>query len=331
MATIREVAKEAGVSIGTVSRFLNGYQLKETNMKNIQAAIEKLGYEENIIAKGLKNNKSLSIGVVVNTLTDVFATTIVSHLESYLEANNYSLILCDYQNDLSKLERKLEFLRSRSVDGIVVFHLEQPLPILNRFKQEGIPIIAVDSPIQDFFTDTVLVDNYQASYRVVRRLVELGHKKIGIIAGDPQRFIGRERLNGYSDAMENFGLFDEKLIEIGDYTKESGYQKTKELIEKNQLTALYSTNYYMTLGTLQALYERKIIIPDEVSVIGFDYFEMSDILLPKLTVVEQPIKQIGEKIGQLLLARLKGQGVDNYQIVELETNLLWRDSVKKIN
>ncbi|WP_086444749.1 LacI family DNA-binding transcriptional regulator [Candidatus Enterococcus lemimoniae] len=330
MATIREVAKEAGVSLGTVSRYLNGHQLKESNMTNIREAIEKLGYEENIIAKGLKNNKSLSIGVVINTLTDVFATSIVTYLESYLEENNYSLILCDYQNDLNKLEQKLEFLRSRSVDGIVIFHLEKKLAVLDKFEKEGIPIVAVDSPISDFETDTVLVDNYKASYDVVQKLAELGHERIGIIAGSQDRFIGRERLNGFVDAMKELDLYTDATIEIGDYKKESGYLKAKKMLDKGYITALYTTNYYMTLGAVQAVYERQLAIPEDISIVGFDHFELSDIFQPKLTVVEQPVKQIGETVGALLIQKIKDTTITENTVVELETSLLWRDSVKKI-
>lgn len=330
MTTIREVAKEAGVSLGTVSRYLNGHQLKEANMNNIKAAIEKLGYKENIIAKGLKSNKSLSIGVVINTLTDVFATSIVTYLESYLEKNNYSLILCDYQNDVNKLEQKLEFLYSRSVDGIVIFHLERKLEILDKFKNEGIPIVAVDSPIKNFKTDTVLVDNYKASYDVVYKLAELGHERIGIIAGSPDRYIGRERLNGFIDAMKELGLYEYAKIEIGDYKKESGYLKAKKMLDYGELTALYSTNYYMTLGAVQAIYERNILIPNDLSIVGFDYFELSDIFQPKLTVVEQPVKQIGERIGKLLLQKIKDTEYTETVALELQTSLLWRDSVKNI-
>ncbi|WP_165002978.1 MULTISPECIES: LacI family DNA-binding transcriptional regulator [unclassified Enterococcus] len=330
MVTIKEVAKEAGVSIGTVSRYLNGYQLKQNNMKKIQQAIDKLGYEGNIIAKGLKSNRSMSIGVLVNSLTDVFATSIVSSLENYLEENNYSLILCDYQNDNQRLERKLEFLKSRLVDGIVVFHMENNLPILKKLRDAGIFIVAVDSPIKGFKTDTVLVDNYQASYQVVDQLYKMGHEKIGVIAGDTNRYIGAERLNGFADSMKEKGIYSEDLVVMGDYTKEAGYKGAQELLKKEGITALYSTNYYMTLGAVQAIFEMKKKIPEDISIVGFDHFELSDIIQPKLTVVEQPIQQMGEMIGELILDSIKGKNKDRHTSVELATNLLWRDSVKKI-
>ena len=330
MVTIREVAKEANVSIGTVSRYLNGFQLKKNNMENIKLAIEKLGYQENIIAKGLKNNRSMSIGVVINTLTDVFATSIVSYLENYLEENNYSLLLCDYQNDYNKLEKKLDFLKSRSVDGIIIFHLEKDLDILYSIKQANIPIIAVDAPIEGFKSDVVLVNNYEASYRATEELYNNGHREIGIIAGDNSRYIGKERLNGYRDFMISKNIFNQKNVAMADYSKDDGYKKTKKLLRNDRITAIYSTNYYMTLGTMQALYEEKFIVPDDISVIGFDHFELSDIIQPKLTVIEQPIKQMVKEIGELIINRVTQKNYDyDFQTLILETNLLKRDSVKK--
>jgi LacI family transcriptional regulator len=330
LVTIREVAAQAGVSIGTVSRFLNGKQLKKENMENIEKAIKELGYEENIIAKGLKNNKSLSIGVLVNSLTDIFATSIVSHLENHLEENNYSIILSDYQNDNKRLEKKLEFMKSRSVDGVVIFHLEENLPILTKMKEQKIAIVAVDAPIKNLKVDTVLVDNYQASFKAVDTLFELGHNKIGVIAGQTGRYIGNERLNGYIDSMKQKGIYNKEFIEIADYTRQSGYMKTKELLKNQKITAIYSTNYYMTLGAVQAIQEANLSIPQDISIIGFDHFELVDIIQPKLTVIEQPIEKMGEMIGKLILEQIKNEFENRYTTVELETNLLLRDSVKKI-
>lgn len=330
MATIRDVAKVAGVSIGTVSRYLNGIQLKEKNMINIKKAIEELNYEENIIAKGLKNNRSHSIGVVINSLTDIFATSIVSHLENFLEDNNYSLLLCDYQNDLQMLERKIEFLKTRYVDGMVIFHLEKELPKLKEIKEANIPVIAVDSPIGNFVTDTVLVDNYNASYQVTNKLLEFGHKKIGIISGNKNRYIGRKRLEGYVDRMKEESLYQANLVTFGNYSQQSGYEQTKILLKNQELTALYSTNYYMTLGAVQALNEEKINIPDDISLIGFDYFEATDILSPKLTVVVQPVEEIGKKIGEILLDKISNKNNVEISISEIKTKMLWRDTVKAI-
>lgn len=331
MPTIKEVAKEAGVSIGTVSRYLNGYQLKKKNMENIRRVIKEIGYQENIIAKGLKNNQSLSIGVLINSLTDVFATSIVSSLENYLEKNNYSLLLCDYQNDEQRLEHKLEFLRSRSVDGVVTFHLEKNLPILKKLRDEKVAIVAVDAPIKDFNSDAVLVDNYQASFNAVDKLYEMGHEKIGIIAGDTNRYIGKERLRGYTDSMKQKGIFSEDLIVIGNYTKEGGYQGGIDLLKNPDITAIYATNYYMTLGAVQAILETEKKIPEDISLIGFDYFELSDIIQPKLTVVEQPIEEMGTMIGELILKAIREKETADYTRLDLPTKLLWRDSVKKIN
>lgn len=332
MVTIRDVAREAKVSVGSVSRYLNGFQLKPQNMLNIQSAIKKLNYEENIIAKGLKNNKSLSVGVVINSLTDVFATSIVTSLESHLEKNNYSIIICDYQEDSEKLERKLEFLKTRSVDGVILFHIEEPLPIFKEYQKAGIPIIAIDCPIKEFEADSIVVNNQGASFEVVTRLIEAGHEHIGLIAGTQNRYIGRERLSGYMKAISASQLeFDEQQVRIGDYKKESGYAEMKALLQQETPpTAVYVNNYYMTIGAVQAILESKKTIPEDISIIGFDHFELSDMLKPALTVVEQPVKKIGTVAGELILRRIKGDLTDFPTQIMLHTTLLWRESVKEI-
>lgn len=329
MATIRDVAREAGVSIGTVSRYLNGVTLKKNNMKNIKLAIEKLNYKENMIAKGLKNNRSLSIGVVINSLTDVFATSIVTSLESYLEEHNYSIMICDYQNDLKKLKRKLEFLKNRSIDGLILFHVEDRIPILDEFKEEGTPIILIDCPIEGFDTDVFLVDNRNASRKVTEFLLEQKHTKIAIIAGDQKNYIGRERLKGFIDAIKSKELdISKEYIKFGDYTKESGYRLSKELLElDNRPTAIYSTNYYMTLGTIQAIYEKKLNIPEDISIVGFDSFEMSNIFEPKLTTIRQPVEEIGRKAGELILRRIKEETDEDESVRIIKTEILWNNSV----
>lgn len=328
MATIKDVAREAGVSTGSVSRYLNGLKLRDENMRRIKDAIHKLGYRENYIAKGLKSNRSRSVGVVVNTLTDVFATSIISHLESYLEHRNYSLLLCDYRNDQDRLERKLNFLASRSIDGVVVFHVEHGVAALREMKENGVAVVAVDAPIQDLKSDAVLVDNFQASYDVTRRLIEMGHRRIGVIAGDTSRYIGNERLNGYLACMRDHGADAEGLVFTGNYTRESGYQGALELLRSRRgITALFAENYYMTLGSFQAIMDSGLTIPRDISLVGFDHFELTDIVRPRLTVVKQPVKDMGRAIGKLLIDRIEQPISRQFSTVELECELLWNQSV----
>lgn len=328
MATIRDVAKAAGVSIGSVSRYLNGYTLKKENMTKIQAAINHLNFEQNYLAKGLKTKKSHAIGVVVNALTDVFAASIVTPLEYYLEAHDYELIMCDYKDNLNILKEKLNFLCSRNIDGIVIFHLQQTIPILQHFQEKQIPIVAIDTPIAGFVCDAVLTDNYQASANVVTKLYQAGHQNIGIIAGNTQDYVGAKRLQGYVDTTQKLQIFQPNFVASGNHFKVSSYDATLRLLRQNpQISALYTTNYYLTLGAVQAINELDLKIPDDISFVGFDDYALSEVLKPQLTVVAQPVQEMGEKTGKLILNRINQPDSAPYHSHILKTHLVWRDSV----
>ncbi|HBG75371.1 MAG TPA: LacI family transcriptional regulator, partial [Clostridiales bacterium] len=192
--TIRDVAKRAQVSLGTVSRYLNGYSLREQNRIRIGEAIRELGFQENIIAKGLKNNRSMTIGVVLSSLTDLFATSVITAAEDVLAEANYSIVVCDFQSDPDILDQKLRFLKSRSVDGLIL------LPgscdrsgVLQEFQDDGIPVVMVNDEMPSLSTDLVAVDNANASFRAVEWLIHQNHRDIAVINGDPDTSTGRER------------------------------------------------------------------------------------------------------------------------------------------
>lgn len=327
MATIRDVAKAAGMSIGSVSRYLNGYALKEENMTKIKKAIEKLDFKQNYLAKGLKTKKSHAIGVVVNALTDVFAASIVTPLEYYLEKNNYELIMCDYQNDISNLKQKLQFLSSRNVDGVVIFHLSKPISYLYELQKQQIPIVAVDVPIAGFPCDAILTDNHHASENVVKNLYRAGHRQIGIIAGNSHDYVASQRLQGYVATMKKLGIYQPDLIAMGNYFQTSGYKATKKLLQSNRkITALYTTNYYLTLGAIHAINDLNLKIPQELAFVGFDDYDLSKVINPPLTVVAQPVKQMGEKTGEIILKRIKSPNLTSFKPHILNTKLIWRQS-----
>lgn len=311
MATVRDVAKRAQVSIGTVSRYLNGEKLKSSTQERVEEAIVFLEYRQNYIAKGLKNNRSLAIGVLINSLKDVFATSVVSSLETYVEKFGYSIILSDYQSDPKRLAEKVEFLLKRSIDGLVVFHGENHSVTLKKAVQDSIPIVAIDSPIEEIKADTVLIDNYDASYQATQRLIDKGLKKIGIIAGQKENFIGRERLRGYKKALEtNKITLNNQLIWNGDYSVQSGYEGVNKLLNENSnLDAIFTINYYMTLGAIKALRQHNMKIGEDIGLIAFDRFEYNDVLTPAITSITQPVEQMGEVAGELLIERITGRSL----------------------
>lgn len=332
MATIRDVAKRANVSVGTVSRYLNGETLKTQNSKRIADAIQSLNYRQNIIAKGLKNNRSMSIGVLINTLSDVFATPVVSALESYVERFGYSIILCDYKQDPKRFEQKLEFLINRAIDGLVVFHSEQETPMLKRVSDMGIPIVAIDAPIKGVNVDSVLVDNAAATKRAISRLLDEGYQRIGIIAGQESNYIGRQRLLGYQEALKERGIVvNRDYIWSGDYTVASGTTGTHALMRQHPAPdALFAINYYMGLGTIKALNELHLKIGQDIGLIAFDRFALNDIFQPTITSISQPVEAMGEAAGERLMTRLhQKEGNLDLQTVVCPTSIIIGESDKK--
>lgn len=331
--TIREVAKRANVSLGTVSRYLNGYKLREHNRLRIEEAIRELGFQENIIAKGLKNNRSMTIGVVLASLTDLFATSVITAAESILAKENYSIIVCDFQSSQLQLEQKLRFLKSRSVDGLILFPGKYSCPeILQEYADDGIPVVIVNDDMPSFQTDKVTVDNSNASFRAVEWLIHQNHRDIAIINGDLGTYTGRERYKGYLEAMQTYDIKPrDEYITYGHFSNRGGYEAAINLLSlEKPPTAIYITNYYMTFGAIIAINERKIKIPGDISIIGFDHFELSDVINPPLTVVEQPTQRIGEMAAQTVIRRIKGEYDDFPVSISVKTRMIIRDSVKKI-
>ncbi len=306
MATIKDVARLSGMSVGSVSRFLNNEPLKENNEKRIQDAIDKLDYKRNVMAKGLKENKSMSIGVLINDLSDVFATSVVSALESYIEDYGYSIILCDYKSDYNRMEKKINFLLERSIDGLVIFHAEKGTKMLHEVNQKGIPIVTIDSPIDEIMSDAVLVDNYESSKEAVKRLIGHGYKSVGLIGGQDSNYIARERKRGYIDALAESGLpIIKENIWHGSYTIDSGIKGTKELLDLGRIDSLFAINYYMGLGAINELKMNNADIGRNFGYVSFDRFIFNEAITPAITAVVQPVDEMGKNAGKLLIERLK--------------------------
>lgn len=303
----------------------------ERNRETIAQAISDLGFHVNEIARGLKTSRTMTVGVLIPDLENVFCTSIVAHIENTLQRAGYSSLICDYREDVALEREKLEFLAKKSVDGFIYMPLGNQEDIVARLLERSLPVILIDRPLPGLACDTVLVDNLNAAYGAIEHLINHGHRRIGIIAGPPGIYTAQERLKGYRRVHEDFDLpIADDLILEGDYSLESGYRLMGQLLQRaDPPTAVFVTNYEMTLGAIMALNESPIRVPDELSIIGFDNQQLARIVKPALTIVVQPIQAIGEAAATLLMKRLRDDRTGFPVIQRLKTGLVLGDSVRR--
>lgn len=330
--TIKDIAKYTGLSISTISKYLNGGNVLERNKKLIEEAIQTLDFKVNEMARGLRTNRTMTVGVLIPSLENIFFTSIVSNIESMLLKEGYSTIVCDYKEDPRLEEKKLQFLLDKMVDGIVLMPVPGNDNLVKEIIARGTPLVLIDRLVNDVDCDVVLVDNLNASYNAVEQLIIRGHRRIGIIVGPQNIYTAQERLKGYIRVFEDYKLkVDPNLIKYGDYQIESGYHLLQELMKiEPPPTAVYVTNYEMTIGSIIAINENNIRIPDDISFIGFDNQDLTRIVKPALSIVVQPVQQIGETAAKILLKRMRKDQKGFPLVTRLKTELLLRDSIKKV-
>ncbi|MFW6016658.1 MAG: LacI family DNA-binding transcriptional regulator [bacterium] len=331
--TMNDVAKEAGVSVATVSKYINGGNVLDRNEKAIQAAIDLLDYEINQIARGLKTNSTKTVGVLIPSFKNIFFTTIISDIEEKLRQEGYSIIVCDYREDSDLEKEKLKFLLNKRVDGIIMVPTSNDIDHIKNIYEKKIPIVLIDRMIDGLECDVVAVDNINASYNSVEELIKNGHQRIGIICGPKDIYTTNDRLKGYYRVMEDYNIdIKKEMIQFSDYKIEGGYDSFNKLMNlNNPPTAIFVTNYEMTLGSVIAINENNINIPTDLSIIGFDNIQLAKIVNPSLSIVVQPMNEIGDKVAEIILKRLKGDCSDFPEIYRLKTELLIKESVSCLN
>ena len=225
-STIKDVAEKTGLSIATISKYINGGNVLEQNKEIIQNVIDELNFKVNEMARGLKTNKSKTVGVMLPDLNNLFFTSIVSKIEDVILKEGYGTIICDYKQDYELEKKKLDFLVNKSVDAIVLVPSGKEEKELNEIiKNEDIPVILIDRLLEGVECDVVLGDNLNSSYCAVEQLFISGHKRVGVIIGPQKMYTAQQRLKGYQRVHEDYAyMIDSKLIKYGDYTMNSGYE-----------------------------------------------------------------------------------------------------------
>ena len=333
-ATMKDLSRETGLGLATISKYFNGGTVREKNRVLIEAAVKKLHYVPNEVARSLKTQHSRVIGVIIPELSNAFITSIISSMEDILRKQDYAVIVCDCRSDAKREKEAVEFLLHRRVDGLINMatdttgaHLKAPLA-------SGIPVLLVDRLIESLQgkVSAVIIDNVHAASQAVQKLTALGHRQIGLILGSPNLYTTNQRLTGYLNALREAGITpDDEYIRYGDYTMDGGYQASQELLKlKRRPTALFVTNFEMTLGTMLALQHNNIRVPEDLSVIGFDKLELFGEIFPDLTLIRQPQLSIGREAANLMLDLLGDRNGVSHRIVTLSTELTEGKSVKAL-
>ena len=309
MATIKDIANKTGLGLATISKYLNGGNVLDKNRVAIEKSISELGFTVNEFARGLKTNKSHTIGVVIPELSLVFTTSIITIIEDILRQNGYGTIICDCRTDEVREKQAVTFLLNKRVDGIINMPVSKNGRHLGPALKKNIPIVLFDRMIHSLEdkVSAVVINNAIVSYEAVKMLVDAGHKNIGIILGPSDIFTAIKRLEGYNRALIESGITPQKkFIVYSDYSIQGGYDAMKILLGLNQISAVFVTNYDMTLGAVVCLNELNISLPNQLSFIGFDNLDLSQLVKPKLTMVSQPLVNIGERVAEILLNQFSG-------------------------
>ncbi|MCA0455016.1 MAG: LacI family transcriptional regulator [Chloroflexi bacterium] len=305
---ILEVAKQAGVSPATVSRVLNNYpHIRDEVRAKVLEAIAQLGYEPNRVAQRLRATQSHLIGMIVTDITNPFFSTIMASIENVFFTKGYSLMMSNTASDPTKERAYLSMMENEGVAGLVIATTSENVDEVANLADKGVPIVVIDRRMTNGAVDMVLSDNIAGARSAVEHLISLGHERIGHIGGPLRLTSGRERYQGYQQAMAEARLIpEESWVRFGDHRHQSGYEQTWQVLEDNPtLTALFIENNMMTLGALNAIHDYGKRIPEDIAVVGFDDMPWAVSLNPPLTTVAQATYDIGTRVATRLLERIE--------------------------
>jgi LacI family transcriptional regulator len=336
MTTISDIAKAANVSKATVSRFLNksGY-VSERAADVIQKQIELLNYVPSAAARNLTTKKSKSIGVVIPEVSNPFFAEVFKGISKVADEQGFSVFYCDTDNDAERELRALEMLRKYEVEGIIftpatggLINHELSTAFIQAVQNLNAPIVLLDRDVPYMDWDGVFIDNFQGANEAVNCLIDAGHRNIGIMTGDRDLIIGKEREQGALQALKDHGLVQDYVFE-GNFSAERGYDLMSQIMNhRPRITALFSPNNLSTLGILNYVTEHHISIPEDLALVGFDDISLLGSLNIPLTVMARDTEKMGCEAMNLLLEKIDSKNSSG-RIVQ-KTRLIRRGTEQKI-
>lgn len=324
-----DVAEAASVSIATVSAFLNGTSnvSPETTLR-IEAAIRKIGYERNAVARSLKTGATRTIGLTVADIRNPFFTDVVATIQQVLNRAGYAVMLCSNEEDTQKQDEQIKLLLDRMVDGLIIAPAGEDETMTRLVTSTRKPAVLIDRVCDGLAIDAVILDNAKAVLDATNYLIGIGHRRIGYISGPAGTSTGRDRFAGYRRALEDAGIgLDGDLVREGAYREADGYRAAMQLLTlAERPTALFSANNLMVIGAMRAIRDMGLTCPADISVACMDDFPWADVFNPHLTAIAQPVEAIGEQAARLLLERLEGRAPPEPRRLVLHGRLMVRNS-----
>jgi LacI family transcriptional regulator len=328
--TLRDVARRAGVSAMTVSRVVNGGGgVDPETQRKVEDAILALDYVPNRLARGLISHKSKTIGLIVPDVVNPFFAPVVRGAETTARKAGYRVLLCNSEADL-RLEREyIEDLIAHRIEGLLIAPATDRSRVsLLALQKNGFPIVLLDRSLPDFDCDSVVSDSIAGARKLVEHLVKVGHRRIAHFTESDDVSTGRDRLEGYRQALEAARIpYSEELVFRTTVDRIGGYRAAQHLLALDPLpTAIFTVNNMTAVGAMQALRERGLAVPKDIGLVCYDDVEHLAVLSPFMTVVDQPAETFGSLGAQLLFERIADKAGERSRRIVLQADLIVRES-----
>ena len=332
--TIKDIAKELGVSPSTVSRALKDhFEISEETKKAVKRVAEELNYQPNSLALSLRYSKSNTIGVIIPEIVHFFFSTVISGIEDIAQSRGYNVIITQSNESVEREMMNIQTLFNNRVDGVLVSLSRESFDYshFEAMMQKGLPIVFFDRVADTIQTSKVTVDDFLGGYQATEHLIKQGYTKIGHLAGPENLDITNERLNGFRKAHEEANLeLDEDLIVYNQTSSEGeAHTATLEILKSKNIDAMFASNDLSAVGAIKAAQKLGKRIPEDFGVVGFSNWQFTALTNPTISTIEQPGFDMGQHAAELLLKQIESEEEVAFEKVKLPTSLLARDSSKK--
>jgi LacI family transcriptional regulator len=328
MPNIHDVAKRAGVAPMTVSRVINnnGYVSDKTRQR-VEAAIAELEYIPNALGPSLRSKRTMTLALVVSDITNPFWTTVARGVEDKANAHGYHIIIGNTDESLAKQDDYLTFMLRKQVDGFLLVPASSRSNSSSILRRRGVPFVILDRQVPGHEFDSVRGDSIRGAYELTKHLLELGHQHVAIITGRQDHSTAYDRVAGFQQALEEAGLSAYQQVYWGEFNQNTGYELTRQALNSTpRPTAILAANNFIAIGTMRALRDAGLSVPEDVSVVAFDDLPTAITIDPFFTVASQRAYEMGKLATELLLARLADEAPDEYQEIILPVEIIIRKS-----